>query len=92
MRTIHPPSGLTGLAVEPWSPGEIYAVAADWRRADAPILIYEDGWHSLGIQVGDMGHSAHRALEHVMRHVLLLDADKVAPADLDAILGDAVTL
>lgn len=39
------PAGMSGLAVEPWSAGEIYAVAADWAQASSPVLVYgQDGW------------------------------------------------
>ena len=44
IKSIEVPAGMTGLAVEPWSKGEIYAVAADWSQAICAVLSYgEDG-------------------------------------------------
>ena len=31
------PEGTSGLVIEPWCPGEVYGVAADWSQASAPV-------------------------------------------------------
>ena len=57
------PQGTYGLAVEPWSRGEIYAVAANWAQASATIYAYgKRGWHLTGRQVADYRHSPEAAL------------------------------
>ena len=64
--TITTPTGTTGLAVEPWARGEIYAVAADWRQASAPVLRLTDaGWLPTGRQACQLGGDprAHLAAE-----------------------------
>lgn len=73
MKTIKTPAGMSGLAVEPWSKGEIYAVAANWSQASAPVMVYgEDGWTTdeHGRQVADFRHDARSALESVVREAM----------------------
>lgn len=69
MRTrLTPPPGTRGMMCAPWSPGEIYAVAAVWERAEAPVYRYTgDGWEATGRQVADHGHRASKALEAELR-------------------------
>jgi hypothetical protein len=63
MKAIKCPAGTYGLAVAPWSADEIYAVAADWRQAAAPVMAYgPDGWYYTGRQVADYRHSPRAAL------------------------------
>ena len=63
IQTLTTPTGTYGLAVEPWSKGEIYAVAANWSQASAPVYFYErTGWEQRQYQVADFGHSPTAAL------------------------------
>lgn len=89
------PAGTSGLAVEPWSKGEIYAVAADWAQASAPILVYgPDGWTQSGRQVADYRHRATAALRAVILDAIAT-SEGIASEDVDndevnGILADAV--
>lgn len=88
--TIKTPSGTTGLAVEPWSKGELYAVAADWAQASSPVLVYgEDGWTSHGRQVADFRHRARAALESIIREAISMGGDEPDDDEVDGILDDA---
>lgn len=63
--SIVAPKGMTGLACAPFrDPKEVYAVAADWRNASAPVLQWEpgDGWTHTAWQVADFRHQAAEAL------------------------------
>jgi hypothetical protein len=63
MKTITTPAGTTGLAVEPWARGEVYAVAANWTQASAPVLtLGADGWTGTGRQVAEYGPDPYAAL------------------------------
>ena len=74
------PAGKSGLAVEPWSKGEIYAVAANWAQASDPILVYgPDGWNGNGRQVADYRHSALAALRAEI--VAAIAASEGIPSD-----------
>ena len=85
------PSGTYGLAVEPWSKGEIYAVAANWAEASSPVLSYgEDGWHHTGKQVADYRHSPEEALRDVLAEALVAGGDE--PDDADDLVSDAVNI
>ena len=91
---IKTPVGMTGLAVEPWRKGEIYAVAAaDWSDAASPIMQYhaEGVWGGTQYQVGSFGqrygHSDEAALE-----TILWDAVEDGGGDMDAIMADAVAI
>ncbi len=61
---ITTPDGTSGLAVEPWARGEVYAIAANWAQAASPVLSYSiDGeWESTGHQVADYRHDPYAAL------------------------------
>jgi hypothetical protein len=70
---ISAPAGMTGLACEPWSRGEVYAVAANWAEASCPVRSYgDDGWGYIegGLQVADFRHNARAALEDVIRRTI----------------------
>ncbi len=83
------PAGTYGLAIEPWSIGEIYAVAANWAEASAPVYTYgEDGWDRNGRQVADYRHEPADALTDVLAAALLAcgdDADEAVDLVADAI-------
>lgn len=69
---IETPIGTTGLAVEPWSRGEIYAVAANWAQATYPVYTYsESGWEQIGRQVADYRHRPRAALEAILRDAMI---------------------
>lgn len=88
------PAGMSGLWVEPWSRGEIYAVAADWAQASCPVLVYgEDGWtnDSHGRQVADFRHNERAALDSEIREAMGASGDE--PDDeVNGILDDAEPL
>lgn len=91
------PAGTYGLAVEPWSKGEIYAVAADWAQASAPVYSYgKDGWCQIGQQVADYQHRVKDALRAQLVETIALSegipSDEVDEDDIDAILSDAVDI
>lgn len=91
------PAGTSGLAVEPWSEGEIYAVAANWAQASAPVYAYgQDGWHQTGRQVADYQHRANAALRAVIIEAIAM-SEGIASADVDdddvaAIMAEAVEI
>ena len=83
MKTITCPEGTRGLAVEPWSKGEIYAVAANWSQAGSPVMVFgEDGWTSdeHGRQVADFRHNDRAALESVIREAIEMGGDRAGRA------------
>lgn len=83
--SIVAPFGMQALAVEPWCPGEVYAVAAHWSQATSPVYVYGyGGWDldSAGRRVADF-RGAKDALAEVIREVIVdcgdePDDDKVA--------------
>jgi hypothetical protein len=88
---ISAPSGKSGLAVEPWTPGEVYAVAADWAQASSPIMVYgEDGWtwDEHGRQVADFRHDCRAALECILMEAAAMGGDEMAE-DEAALIADA---
>lgn len=89
------PSGMSGLYVEPWSKGEIYAVAADWAQASSPVLVYgKDGWTSdeCGRQVADFRHNDRAALEAVIRSAIEMGGEEPDDDEVAGILDDATEL
>lgn len=89
---IAAPASMTGLYVEPWSQGEIYAVAADWAQASSPVMVYgEDGWinDECGRQVADFRHSDRAALEAVIRSAIEASGDEPDADEVEAILSAA---
>ncbi|MDE2010226.1 MAG: hypothetical protein KGJ09_09155 [Candidatus Omnitrophica bacterium] len=92
---ITTPEGRTGLACEPWTRGEIYAVAADWADASSPVIVLgEDGWthDEQGRQVADFRHSPRAALEAIIREALEMSSDDPDETDVDAILDKAIEI
>jgi hypothetical protein len=90
--TITCPTGMRGLAVEPWSKGEVYAVTADWAQASSPVLSYgQHGWdlEPHGRQVADFRHSPRAALESQIREAIAAGGDEPDDDDVEAILDDA---
>jgi hypothetical protein len=89
------PSGMSGLAVEPWSKSEVYAVAANWAQAGSPVMVYGDrGWEldSRGRQVADFRHRPKEALESIIREAIEAGGDEPDDDEVDAILEDATEL
>lgn len=91
------PAGMSGLAVEPWSKGEIYAVAADWAQASSPVMVYgnkQDGWgyDSHGRQVADFRHNDRAALESVIREAIEMGGDQPDDQEVEGILDDATEI
>ena len=82
------PAGTSGLAIEPWTPGETYGVAANWAEAAAPVYFRGDaGWESRQYQVADFQHRPEQALDCELRQALIAsggDEDEAA-----ALLADA---
>lgn len=94
-RIISCPAGMTGWAVEPWSRGEYYAVAADWAQASSPVMVYgEDGWGSdgHGRQVADFRHLAEAALESIIREAIAMGGDEPEDEDIESIMEGAVQI
>ena len=93
---ISAPAGMYGLAVEPWSKGEIYAVAADWAQASSPVYVYgEDGWvlQCHGMQVADIRHSPRAALKLEIREAIEQSGEEPDDSDdIEDILSDAIEI
>lgn len=87
------PEGMSGLAVEPWAKGEIYAVAADWAQASCPVRVYgRGGWKYDGRQVADFRHRPLAALESVLIEAVSDSGDDPDTVDIAAILATAEEL
>jgi hypothetical protein len=93
------PAGTSGLAVEPWSKGEIYAVAANWSQAASEVLSYSgkaDGWSGTGRQVADYRHRAKDALRAIIVESIAtsegIPSDDVDNDDVDGIIDAAVEI
>jgi hypothetical protein len=89
---ISAPAGMSGLAVEPWSEGEVYAVAADWAQASCCVMVYgKDGWtpESHGRQVADFRHNDRAALESLIREAISMGGDKPDDDEVETILDAA---
>jgi hypothetical protein len=86
-KTIRCPAGTCGLAVAPWSPDEVYAVAANWAEASSPVLTWgEDRWIESGRQVADYRHEPAAALAAELREAC--DSDEEA----EALAADATSI
>jgi hypothetical protein len=86
---------MAGIAVEPWCPGEIYAVATAWSQASSPVMVYyRDHWEleEHGQQVANSRHEPRAALESVLREVIEGNGDELSDAEIDKILDGAVDL
>lgn len=91
------PAGKSGLAVEPWSKGEIYAVCANWAQASDPILVYgPDGWSGNGRQVADYRHRTKDALRAIIIEAIAMSegipSDDVDDDEVDGIVDDATEI
>ena len=93
------PAGTSGLAVEPWSKGEVYAVAANWAQASAPVYTYGmNGWglDRCGRQVADFRHSAKAALRDEITYAIAtsegIPSADVDDDEVDGIVSDAVEI
>lgn len=90
------PQGMSGLACEPWTPGEVYAVAADWAQASSPVLIWGDGeWTNdmHGRQVADFRHEPTDALRDLIAECNRLSGGAdLSDDEMDAIVEDAVEI
>lgn len=83
------PNGASGLVIEPWTPGEIYGVAADWAQASASVYFYgPDRWEPRQYQVADFRHRPMEALECELRQALIASGDDEDEAS--DLLSDAV--
>ena len=70
------PSGTSGLAGTPWAADEIFAVAADWGQASAPVWAHNgDEWSQTGRQVADHRHSPRAALIAELREAVRASGD-----------------
>lgn len=80
------PAGKYGLAAEPWTPGEVYAVCANWAQASDQVLTYhEDGhWVGTGRQVADFRHLQRAALVEILRESLVMGGEESDEAEEEA--------
>ena len=89
---ITTPAGTYGFAVHVW--GDIYAVAANWAEASAPVYTWcEDGWtqDSHGRQVADFRHRPKDALRSHLREIRWRGCgDEISDARLDKIVARCV--
>ena len=91
------PAGTSGLAVEPWSRGEIYAVSANGSQASSPILTYgPNGWSGNGRQVADYRHNPAAALRSEIVEAIAtsegIPTDEVDDDEVDGIVDDATDI
>jgi hypothetical protein len=95
------PDGKSGLAVEPWSRGEIYAVSANWAQASDPVRVYgPDGWtyDEHGRQVADFRHAPADALRAQIEDAIVAsggydsDDPEEQEAEVQAIMDLAVEI
>jgi hypothetical protein len=89
------PAGTSGMAVAPWDPSEIYAVAANWAQASAPVWTYGlDGWtmDSHGRQVADFRHDSREALESEIREAMIAGGSGEDDDEVAAIMSFAVEI
>ena len=84
------PPGTSGLVVAPWSPSEVYGVAANWLQASAPVYTLGcDGWKQSEYQVADWRHWPIEALKAEITEALLQSGD--GDSEVSAIVADAVS-
>lgn len=94
-KTLAAPAGMSGVYVEPWSKGEIYAVAANWAQASSPVMVYGDrGWtyDDCGRQVADFRHRRKDALRCQIVQAIEAGGDEVDDEEVDEIMESAVEL
>ena len=95
LENLTAPIGMAGLACEPWSKGEIYAVAADWSQAGSPVMVYgRNKWDyiSSGLQVAFFRHNDRAALEYVIREAIVAGGDEPDDDDVESILDRAIDI
>lgn len=94
--TLTTPDGMSGLACEPWTPGEIYAVAADWAQASSPVLVWgNEEWtlDECGRQVADFRHDPAAALEDLIERCNRASGGAdLTDDEMAAIIADAVEI
>ncbi len=94
-KRITAPDGMSGLMVEPWAKGDIYAVAANWAQASSPVMVLSvDEWDldPHGRQVGDFCHSPQEALESQIREAIEAGGDEPDDDEVSAIIDNAADL
>lgn len=94
-KTLAAPAGMSGVYVEPWSKGEIYAVAANWAQASSPVMVYGDrGWtlDECGRQVADFRHKSHEALRDQIVRAIEASGDEADADEVQGIIDDAAYL
>ena len=95
LNDVTAPAGMYGLACEPWTPGEIYAVAANWVEASCPIRVYgEDGWthDEHGRQVADFHHCPADALVTIIAEAITMGCDTPDDDEVAGIVSNAVRI
>jgi len=93
LKSLQAPDGTSGLAVEPWLKGEIYAVAADWSQAAGQVWSYgEDGWIPTGQQVADYRHHACAALAREISEALVMSGEEDDEDEVSDIVSRAVEI
>ena len=99
LKNLTCPAGTSGYAVEPWAAGEIYAVAANWSQASAPVYTYgANGWglDRAGRQVADFRHRAKDALRDEITYAIAtsegIPSDEVNEDTVEAIVDEAVSI
>lgn len=93
--SITAPAGMSGLVAEPWTPGEIYGVAANWSDAAATVYTYgDDGWQPSRCQVADFSHEPRSALAAELREALIHSGETPGNAEdeADDLADDALEL
>lgn len=90
IKTLTTPTGTRGLACSPWSAQEIYAVAANWAQASAPIYYWGDGdWVPWKYQVADFCHDPEAALAAYLDECIS-ESGTPCDDDGDTLAADAV--
>lgn len=76
-----PPEGTSALVIAPWSPHEVYGVAARWAHSDGAVYSLDgDGlWQPTGRQVADYCHCPCSAMAEQLREALLREALRSDP-------------
>jgi hypothetical protein len=83
------PAGTSGLVCAPWTPGEVYGVAAKWAEASAPVYSYgDDTWQLTGRQVANYCHRPHEALTEQLAEALRASGDD--PTEAIALADNSV--
>jgi len=83
------PGGTWGLVIEPWTPGEVYGVAAIWGEAAAMVYHYTgDGeWEPMGRQVADFRHQPEAALMEELQESISMSGGE--PEEARELVADA---